>query len=147
MIRRHTMLHVSQKLGLLSLGALLYAASTQLITAQSFIDEQTEQLLVNAVEAAAEFDLYNARCRSDGSGRRTDNLNKELAGKFRMTVLDVEDDLFPERSYRRAKERLQRDFLETLKQVGGCKEAKKAGMPAKLRERYDNLMQEIDALP
>ena len=46
---------------------------------------------MNAVEAAVEFDLYNARCRSDGSGRRTDNLNKELASKFRMTVLDVQD--------------------------------------------------------
>jgi len=147
MIRRHIMPRISTKLGLFVLGALLCAASVRLTTAQSFIDEQTEQLLVDAVEAAAEFDLYNARCRSDGSGRRTDNLNKELAGKFRMTVLDVEDDLFPERSYRRAKERLQREFLETLKQAGGCKEAKKAGMPAKLRERYNNLMQEIDALP
>ena len=45
-----------------------------------------------------------------------------------MTVLEVEDNLLPERSYRRAKERLQRDFLAKLKQVGGCKEAKKAGM-------------------
>ena len=115
--------------------------------AQTLLDEATEQLLVDAVSAAAELDLYHARCRSDVSGRRTDNLNKELVSKFQMTVLEVEDDLFPERSYRRAKERLQREFLVRLKQAGGCKEAKRAGMPAQLRERYDRLMSEVDALP
>ena len=128
-------------------AALLLGASAPGATAQALLDEQTERLLVEAVEAAAELDRYNARCRSDGSGRRSDNLNKELASKFRMTILDVQDDLFPERSYRRAKERLQSDFLEKLKQAGGCKEAKKAGMPNELRERYDKLMEEIDALP
>lgn len=128
-------------------AALLLSAAAPALVAQALLDEQTEHLLVEAVEAASELDLYNARCRSDGSGRRTDNLNKELASKFRMTVLDVEDDLFPERSYRRAKERLQLNFLEKLKQAGGCKEAKKAGMPNELSERYNKLMDEIDALP
>jgi hypothetical protein len=123
---------------------LLAAASAP---AQQLLDEDTERLLVDAVTAASELDLYHARCRSDVSGRRTDNLNKELVSRFRMTVLDVEDDLFPERSYRRAKERLQRDFLEKLKQAGGCKEAKQAGMQQDLRNRYDALMREIDALP
>jgi hypothetical protein len=123
---------------------LLAAAS---VPAQQLLDEYTRKLLVAAVTAAAELDLYNARCRSDVSGRRTDNLNKELVSRFRMTVLDVEDDLFPERSYRRAKERLQRDFLDQLKQAGGCKAAKQAGMQTDLRGRYDTLMREIDALP
>jgi hypothetical protein len=128
-------------------ATLLFAAATLSVRAQPMLDEETQQLLVDAVEAAAELDLYNSRCRRDVSGRRTDNLNKELVSKFRMTVLEVEDDLFPERSYRRAKERLQQDFLSTLKQAGGCKEAKKAGMPEQLRARYDELMSEIDRLP
>jgi len=115
--------------------------------ALSLLDEETEQLLVKAVEAAVELDLYNARCRSDVSGRRTDNLNKALVSKFRMTIIKVEDDLFPERSYRRVQERLQRDFLNRLKDAGGCKGAKQQGMPEQLRGRYDDLMREIDALP
>lgn len=132
---------------LVLLVVLFVLPSASPLAAQPFLDEETERLLVAAVEAAAELDLYSARCRSDISGRRTDNLNKELASKFRMTVLEVEDDLFPERSYRRARERLQRDFLETLKQAGGCKEAKKAGMASRLRTRYVDLMTEIDRLP
>jgi hypothetical protein len=140
-------MHIRTRSRVTLIAALLFAANVLQLPAQSLLDVETEGLLVNAVEAAAELDLYNARCRRDVSGRRTDNLNKELASNFRMTVLEVEDDLFPERSYRRAKERLQRDFLEKLKQAGGCREAKKAGMPDVLRGRYDELMREIDALP
>jgi len=128
-------------------ATLHFAAGAGPLAARSLLDEDTGRLLVDAVEAASALDFYNARCRRDVSGRRTDNLNKELVSKFRMTVLEVEDDLFPERSYRLAKERLQRDFLEKLKQAGGCKEAKRAGMPDRLRQRYDNLMRQIYAQP
>ena len=67
--------------------------------------------------------------------------------KFRLTVIKIQDDLFPERSYRRAQARLQRDFLSKLKNAGGCKAAKQAGMQKKLGSRYDALMREIEALP
>jgi len=115
--------------------------------AQSLLDTETKELLVAAVEAAAELDLYNARCRRDRSGRHVDNLNKELVSKLRMTVLQVEDELFPERSYRRVQKRLQRESLARLKQAGGCEEAKKAGTPNRLRVRYGELMGKIDRLP
>jgi hypothetical protein len=117
------------------------------LSALPFLDEETKQLLVNAVEAAAELDLYHARCRRDVSGRRTDNLNKELVSKFRMTVIEVQDDMFPEGSYRRAQERLQRAFLAKLKDAGGCKGAKEQGMVEQLRGRYDDLLREIEKLP
>jgi hypothetical protein len=125
----------------------LAAEPSRPLLAGAFLDEATEQLLVDAVEAAAELDLYHARCRRDVSGRRTDNLNKELASKFRITVIKVQDDLFPERSYRRAQERLQRDFLTDLKDAGGCRSAKEQGMAEQLRERYGALMREIERLP
>lgn len=129
----------------LSLLSLALAITTSV--AQPLMDEETERLLVDAVTAAVELDLYNTRCRSDGSGRRTGNLTKAIVSKFRMTVLNVQDDLFPEGSYRRTQERLQQDFLAKLKEAGGCKEAKKAGMPAELGQRYDDLMRQIGDLP
>lgn len=115
--------------------------------AQSPLDEPTRNLLIEAVTAATEVDLYNARCRSDQSGRRTDNLNKLLASKFRLTVLKVQDDLFPEKSYRRAQTRLQEEFLARLKDAGGCPGAKEAGLPTQLGDRYQALMREIERLP
>lgn len=115
--------------------------------AQGLIDADTERLLVEAVTAAVELDLYNARCRSDSAGLRTENLNKVLASRFRLTVIRVQDDMFPERSYRRVQERLQQDFLNRLREAGGCREAKQAGMPQELNDRYDRLMREIQALP
>ncbi|WP_256091586.1 hypothetical protein [Candidatus Thiosymbion oneisti] len=128
-------------------AGLLLAAGLPLLSAQPLLDAETEELLVAVVEVATELDLYNTRCRRDRSGRRVDNLNKELVSKFRMTVLQIEDELFPERSYRRAQERLQRESLARLKQIGGCEEAKKAGMPNRLRVRYDDLMGKLERLP
>lgn len=130
----------------LMLAALLALADWP-AASQPVLDENSQRLLVDAVTAAAELDLYNARCRSDQSGRSTDNLNKILASKFRLTVLKVQDDLFPDGSYRLVQARLQEQFLNRLKEVGGCAGAKSAGMPAQLGDRYHSLTREIERLP
>jgi hypothetical protein len=127
--------------------AVLALALPCLTAADPVLDADTKKLLVDAVEAATEGDIYNTRCRSDESGRYRDNLNKELVTNFRMTVLEVEDNLFPEGSYSRAQERMRRDFLEKLKRIGGCEKANKAGMREQLRQRYNKLMRQIDAVP
>jgi hypothetical protein len=111
------------------------------------LDEATEALLIEAVEAAYALDLYHARCRSDGSNRRTENLNKLLASRMRMTVLRVQDDIFPERNYRKVQERLQREFLATLNANGGCAGVKDSEIPAEFRARYDEKLRAIEALP
>ena len=111
------------------------------------MDEGTEQLLVEAVEAAADLDLYNARCRGDVSGRRTEVLNKAMVGKLRTTVLAVQDDLFPERSYRRTQQRLESDFLDRLREIGGCQGAKDSELPDALRRRYQEKLDAVRALP
>lgn len=110
-------------------------------------DPGTAVILVSAVEAASALDLYNARCRSDGSGRHMDNLNKELVGKLRLTVISVQDDFFPEHSYRRAQQRLQQQFVATLREAGGCKGAKDSGLPDRLRTSYQESLDAIEALP
>jgi hypothetical protein len=117
------------------------------VVAQGLLDEETTQLLVSAVEAAAELDFYNARCRSDQSGRRTENLNKALTGSFRLTVIGVEDRYFPERSYRKAKQRMEAEFLERLKAAGGCSGAKTGGLRDALEARYRETLEAIEALP
>ncbi len=123
------------------------AACLSVAAAPAPLEPQTAAILIEAVEAASALDIYNARCRSDGSGRHTDNLNKELVGKLRLTVTSVEDDLFPERDFRRAQQRLQEQFLETLRQAGGCKGAKDSGLPERLRSRFEESLDAIDALP
>jgi len=111
------------------------------------IDEDQAQLLVEAVESATALDLYNARCRSDSSGRFTDNLNKALVGRLRITVITIQDDLFPERGFRQAQRRMQEQFVETLREAGGCKGAKESGLPDQMRSRHRDLLEAIEALP
>jgi hypothetical protein len=134
------------------LSVLVLSLSSALLSplqarAQASLDEQTQQLIVNAVEAAFELDLYNNRCRQDRSGRRTENLNKILASGFRMTVLDAQDDLFPEGYYRDAQARMGEDFLARLGEMGGCSGAKEAKLRDELRERYEQAIAELEAFP
>lgn len=130
------------------LGAVLLALLGPLqLQAQVQLDEQTQALIVNAVEAAFELDLYNNRCRQDRSGRRTENLNKVLASGFRMTVLDAQDDLFPEGYYRDAQARMSEDFLRRLREMGGCSGAKEAKLRDALRERYEQAIAQLEAFP
>jgi hypothetical protein len=110
-------------------------------------DAETAAILVSAVEAASALDLYNSRCRSDGSGRHTDNLNKKLVSKLRLTVISVQDEFFPEYYFRRAQQRLQEQFAETLRQAGGCKGAKNSDLPDRLRARFEESLDAIEALP
>jgi hypothetical protein len=139
-VRRRRSLAGSMLLALLAFGAApLHAVAP--------LDEQTKALIVDAVEAAFELDLYNNRCRHDRSGRRTENLNKTLASGFRMTVIDAQDDLFPEGYYRDAQERMTRDFLARLREMGGCAGAKEAKLRDELRARYENAMQQLDQFP
>jgi hypothetical protein len=112
---------------------------------ESLLSDADRALLVEAVEAAFELDLYNLRCRNDESGRHTENLNKELASSYRMTVLDVLDDLFPEGYYRSARERMQQDLLNRLRELGGCAGAKNSGLRTELAERYDSAMGQLTA--
>ena len=111
------------------------------------LDEATRQILVEAVEAASAVDFYHARCRGDQSGRRMENLNKLLVSKLRITVLSVQDDLFPERSYRRTQQRLEEDFVTLLRDAGGCPGAKDSALPDTLRDRYDAKLGAIRGLP
>ncbi|WP_343032176.1 hypothetical protein [Allochromatium palmeri] len=117
------------------------------VMARSSLDADTQALLVEAVEAAADLDAYHARCRGDGSGRRLENLSKLIVGKLRTTVLTVQDDLFPERNYRRTQERLERDFVERLQAAGGCQGAKDSTLPEELRQRYEAALESIQQLP
>lgn len=111
------------------------------------MDEEQARVLVEAVESATTIDLYNARCRSDNSGRFMDNLNKTLAGRLRITVLNIQDDLFPERGFRQAQRRMQEQFQDTLSKAGGCKGAKESGLSERLQARHRELIQAIEAFP
>ena len=123
------------------------AGPTVTTAATPALSAETGQVLVDAVEAAAALDFYNSRCRSDDSGRHTDNLNKQLVNKLRLTITTVQDEFFPERNFRATQKRLLEQNAETLRQAGGCKSAKEAGLPEQLNARYRHSVSTIETLP
>jgi len=132
---------------LANLAGLGLAAMVPLAHAALPIDEDQARVLVEAVQSATALDLYNARCRSDSSGRYLDNLNKALVSRLRLTVITVQDDFFPERSFRQAQQRMQEAFQQTLKDAGGCKGAKESGLPNQMQTHHQELLGEIDRWP
>lgn len=142
--RRRLTLAATAALGLL---VLVHEGLRPAALAALPLDEEQARVLVEAVESASALDLYNARCRSDNSGRFMDNLNKALVGRLRITVITIQDDLFPERGYRQAQRRMQEDFLKTLSDAGGCKGAKESGLPERMRARHRELLEAIERLP
>jgi hypothetical protein len=129
------------------LAALAVLTATGAVASPPNLDPETERLVVEAVETAAALDFYNARCRSDVSGRHTDSLNRELVEKIRTTVISVQDYFFPEKSFRRVQTRLQEKLQDELRQAGGCKGAKESGLPERLRAQMQEQMDAIEALP
>lgn len=127
----------------LSLTALCLTGTWHRVIAQS----ATDLALIEIVEVAATLDLYNARCRGDHSGRYSDNLNKALVSTRRTTVLSVQDDLFPERSYRGVQARIAADFQAQLSELGGCRGAKADDFPQRLNTRYQTLLEVLDVSP
>jgi hypothetical protein len=123
------------------------AGPTAATAATPALSAETGQTLVDAVEAAAALDFYNSHCRSDDSGRHTDNLNKQLVSKLRLTITTVQDEFFPERNFRATQKRLLEQNAEALRQAGGCKPAKEAGLPEQLNARYRHSVSTIEALP
>ena len=111
------------------------------------LDPDTAELLVDLVRAAAEYDLYFARCRGDISGRRTDRVKRVLINKYGITVTHVQDDYFPERSYQAARKNLEKDFLQRVIRLGGCKGAKEKGLRDSLHSRYHGLLDRLRNLP
>lgn len=127
--------------------ACLLLSDTAVPAPRDLLDQETAELLVELVRAAAEYDLYFARCRGDVSGRRTGNLKKALINKYGITVTHVQDDYFPERSYQAARKNLETDFRRKLTRLGGCKGAKKQGLKDSLRSRYQELLDRLHRLP
>ncbi|WP_295456635.1 hypothetical protein [uncultured Thiodictyon sp.] len=139
-----TVVRRTRRLLILTLALVLPPGGTA-AAATPALPPQTQQVLVDAVEAAAALDFYNARCRSDDSGRHSNNLNKQLVNKLRLTIVTVQDEMFPERSYRAVQKRLLEQSAAMLAE--GCKPAKEAGLPEQLSERYRKGVAAIEALP
>ena len=139
--------HLPPRLALLAALAAAPGVIPMAPAATPDLSPETRSVVVEAVTAAATLDFYNARCRSDDSGRHSDNLNKQLVGKLRLTIVTAEDEFFPDKGYRTVQKRLIEDAAEGLRQAGGCKGAKESGLSETLNTRYRKAVEAIEALP
>lgn len=135
-----------KNVSLVSLFICLLSISHASFTANLLVSEETGRLLAELVRASAEYDLYNARCRGNAASTKTEDSNRLLLAKYRLTVNQVITNFIgrDDRAERAAMEQL---FLQKLNQLGGCAEAKKRGLQRELDQKYRQLFEQISDLP
>lgn len=116
------------------------------LAAKPLISEETGSLLAELVRASLEYDFYNARCRGNAASTKTEDSNRLLLFKYRLTVNQVINHYIGQDD-RAEKAAIEQAFLQKLSQMGGCSKAKKQGLPKELDQNYRQLFEQISNQP
>lgn len=126
--------------------ASLIAASQSLFAANPLVTDEVGRLLMELVRVSQEYDLYNARCRGNAASTKTENSNRLLLSKYRLTGNQVIN-RYMGRDDRAERAAIEQEFLQKLSTMGGCSAAKKKGLLKELDQNYRRLFAQISDLP
>ena len=103
-------------------------------------------MLADLVRTSLEYDLYNARCRGNAASTKTDNSNRLLISRYKLTVSQIIN-LYIGKEERAERASIEQEFIQKISQMGGCKMAKKKGLLEELDQKYRQLFEQISNLP
>ena len=126
--------------------ACMFAASLNAFAANPLISDETGKLLADLVRTSLEYDLYNARCRGNAASTKTDDSNRLLISKYKLTVNQIIN-FYIGKDERAERAAVEQDFLQKISQMGGCKPAKEKGLLDALDQNYRQLIERISNLP
>lgn len=104
------------------------------------------KLLAELVRASLEYDVYNARCRGNTASTKTNDSNRLLLRKYRLTVNQVINHYLGTDD-RQVKTDIGNQVLEKIAELGGCRAAKQGGLLKTLDLNYRQLFQQVADLP
>lgn len=125
---------------------LMFAISLSAFSANPLISEETGRMLADLVRTSLEYDLYNARCRGNAASTKTDNSNRLLISRYKLTVSQIIN-LYIGKEERAERASIEQEFIQKISQMGGCKMAKKKGLLEELDQKYRQLFEQISNLP
>lgn len=122
--------------------------SAGLINAQDTISFslETDQLILELIDTANALDVYNERCRGYGTSMKTDDVSNLLYKKYRARVNEFLQ-TYRNKNVFAAQDEMTNQFYQQLREAGGCSNAKKNGFEKELKERYRNLLKNLEELP
>ena len=126
--------------------ACMLTASLSVFSANPLISDETGRLLADLVRTSLEYDLYNARCRGNAASMKTDDSNRLLISKYKITVTQVIN-IYIGKDDRAERAAVEQDFMQKISQMGGCEMAKKKGLLKELDKNYRELFDRISNLP
>lgn len=124
----------------------LLVASLGALSANPPVDNETGKILAELVRASLEYDYFNARCRGNRASTNTEESNRLLLFKYRLTVNQVIY-AFMGRDDRAERAAIEQELLQKLSLKGGCSKAKKGGMLQELDMHYRQLFDQVTDLP
>lgn len=124
----------------------MLAISLSAFSANPLISDGTGKLLADLVRTSLEYDLYNARCRGNAASTKTDDVNRLLISKYKLTVNQVIN-LYIGKDERAEKAIIEQDFIQKIAQLGGCRMAKKKGLLEEVDQQYRHLFEQISNMP
>ncbi|MGD8588462.1 MAG: hypothetical protein PVG22_06475 [Chromatiales bacterium] len=126
--------------------ACLLAISLSAFSANPLVSDETGKLLADLVRISLEYDIYNARCRGNAASTKTDDSNRLLISKYKLTVNQVIN-LYLGKDERAERATIEQGFIQKISRLGGCKMAKKNGLQQELDQNYRQLFEQISNLP
>jgi len=105
-----------------------------------------EALHIKLVEVAYQYDSYNKRCRGLSISREVDEVNRLFLRKYGITInnfikLNIDRDT---RGYQQS---IQRDFYNTLYEMGGCEATKETDFLDTMRNKFRLLIDNTQTSP
>lgn len=110
------------------------------------LPDASGKLLAELVRASLAYDVYNARCRGNTASTKTNDSNRLLLRKYRLTVNQVIN-LYLGTDDRQVKTDIQNQVLEKIADLGGCRSAKQQGLLKTLDLNYRQLLEQVADLP
>jgi len=122
-------------------GVSPYAADAELLP-----DEDIRPILLDAVETAYRYDLFNIHCRGFPGSNKLNDVDKLLAANFGLTTSDVITQYakMDEQTYLH---NLEKAFYDSIAGYGGCRAAKRHGMLEVIQTHYTGLLQMLQQIP
>jgi hypothetical protein len=119
--------------------------SAKVINAQDTISftQETDQLILELIEAANALDAYNERCRGYGSSMKTDDVSSLLYEKYRARANDFLQ-AYKDKNVIAAQDEMNRNFHKNLREAGGCANAKSNGFEKGLQDKYRELLNTLE---
>ncbi len=109
-------------------------------------DPVTAARLMELIETAIGYDIYNRRCRGFTSSMHEKDVQKRTVERFGKTLTQITE-IVEGQPLQRLRPEMEAAVIDQIRDLGGCREAKRRGYLTRIDQRYRELYDWLNDLP